>query len=558
MNPMRWLRNWWRRSYENPNVSLNDPDAWDDMFGSTKTSSGEKVNRTTAFRVGAFFRGVSLIADTVAKLPLIVYRIEDDARDRDRLHPVYPLLRRKANRSQTAFVFKQILTANAVTQGNGYAYIDRHTSGPDAGRARELLWLDPDRTRVIRENGELKYLVSIGGDFDNQMAEIRKVDPSSILHIRGLGYNGLVGYSVIQLAAEELGLCLASTKFSSTFFANAATPRVVIEVDGQLSDTAFERLKKSWQQLKTGLDNAHKTAILEEGAKAHALSISTKDAQLLESREFDLVTIANWLKVPPHKLGAKGRDSYASLEQANQEFLDDAVDNWLCAWEYECWDKLLTEDEKTEETHDIEFVRQALLRANLAQRASYYRQALAGLPWMSRNEIRRLENLNPVEDGDEIIDPLNMGKGGGNNTPDGGGQRETSEVAKDFGSLGIDTKRNELRKTHQRLVSATVRRMARRLCVHARKNARHGQQVAAWLESRMSTEHRPTLDEALGELQPLLRSDGPRSFADWLLDSFRREIHCLIDQPGDIESLIAAAEAALTEKLALAAAEFCH
>jgi hypothetical protein len=254
--------------------------------------------------------------------------------------------------------------------------------------------------------------------------------------------------------------------------------------------------------------------------KANALTHTLSDSQMSELQNLDLIDIANRLNLPPHKLGVEARTSFASLEQANQEYLDDSIDPWLVAWETECWDKLLSTFEQDRETHEIEFVRGALLRANLAARASYYRSALAGLPWMTREEVRLLENLNPVPEGtQEFVDPLNMGAGraadggdAGGQTPDAG-ERDVGSAVRTEPDAHPTPVRTEdptpidHTATHRRLVAAAVRRMYRRLAAHHNK------------PDFKPEAHRDVVTECLSDVQPLCRATAP-NLADWLLDNF--------------------------------------
>jgi HK97 family phage portal protein len=404
------LRRWWGRlttvrgNPENPAVDLHDD--WDVADFGGLSASGERVNRHTAYKLGAFKRGVTLIADAVGKLPCHVYKIgEDGGKTRDKTHPAYRLVRRVSIPFEvSAFELRRTLTAHAITQGNGYGYIYRRADG----RPLQIVPLNPDRTTSVRANGRVSYVTSVGGELSDKTSELRRLDASDVIHIHGLGFDGLTGYSAIEYGADEIGGARAAVRFASLFFKNSATPKVVLQVPGRLSESAYKHLLESWQNMKSGLEDAHKTAILEEGAVAQPLTINARDAQMVETREFDLVTLANWLNLPPHKLGASRSSSYGSLESEQQSMLDESFDPWFVKWEGEYWEKLLTEDEKASESHDIEFVREALVRANLAAQASYYRTALGGAPWMTRNEVRRKCNLNPIPGGDVILDPLNM------------------------------------------------------------------------------------------------------------------------------------------------------
>ncbi|MBD3293250.1 MAG: phage portal protein [Armatimonadia bacterium] len=459
-----------RSSLENPTTSLRDPDAWlFDALGATPSSSGVRVSHSTALTYAAVWRATRLIAGDVAKLPLYVYRREGDGKIRATGHPAYRLLRRKASETMTARQLKMTLTANALLRGNGYAFIDRANGGQPLG----LIWLDPARTWPVKESGRLLYVHQIDrGDYVKLM-------PAEVLHIKGLSYDGVEGYSVIEKARESLGMGLAAREYGSRFFSNNARPNVVIEVPGYMPDEAYNRLKQSWLEMNQGLSNAHKTAILENGAKPHQLSINARDAQLIESRQFEIREVANWFGCPPHKLGDSSRTAYNSLEQENQSYLSDCLDDWLNEIEEECYDKLLTERQKQRDTHIIEFKRQALVRADMSTRYSSYATAISN-GWMTRNEARSFENMNPLDGGDELLVPLNMGPPGqsdpgtpdpGTSPPDDDEDDEQQEAAADLG-LAL-----------RGLAESTTRRMVRRLAVRANKAARAPERFDLFLET---------------------------------------------------------------------------
>lgn len=394
------------RSLERPSVPLSSgADELYEAFGAGRTNAGVTVNRATALRHPALWRGVNLISRDVGKLPLVVYQRDGGGKIRATSHAAHRLLDRKPNPWMTPSIFKQTLTAHALLQGGGFAFINRREDATPV----ELLPLLPDRTYPIRENGQLIYVTAIGGTMEDPTSTIRRLLPENVLHIKGLGYDGLTGYSLIDLGADTIGHGMAMERFSSRYFRNSARPSVVIEHPGSMSESAAKRLRESWDQLYAGVDNAHRTAILEEGMKVHALTINARDSQLDESQKFDLTKIANLLGLPPHKVGGDGRTSYNSLEQENQAYLDEGLDPWLVAWEEECWAKLLTEKEKQNDTHIVEFMRQALVRADMAARSAYYHNALLD-GYMNRDEVRSLENLNPMpdEEGKKYFIPLNV------------------------------------------------------------------------------------------------------------------------------------------------------
>ena len=238
----------------------------------------------------------------------------------------------------TAFTFRQTLQSHALIHGNGYAYIFRDANaGPT-----DMLVLDPEYVTPIKEDGRLLYLVTNMQLPDGQTRD-RKILPENILHIRGLSHTGLVGYSVVDILRESLGLGLAAQKYGSVFFKNNARPSMVIEMPGQLRDTeAVSRLRDSWGKIHEGIDNSNKPAILENQASVKNLSFSNEDAQFLQTREFEIRQVANIIGVPPHKIGDPTRTSHSSLESENQAYLQDSLDPWLCNWEKECEDKILT------------------------------------------------------------------------------------------------------------------------------------------------------------------------------------------------------------------------
>ncbi|MEO1063735.1 MAG: phage portal protein [Actinomycetota bacterium] len=467
------------RSLENPSVPLSaidaDSDVWNALTGGAESLSGVKVTRRTALGYAPFWRGVNLLARDVGKLPLFVHRRVEEANSSGKRratgHPAFRLLRRKPNPWTNAFHFKQTLTGHAVATGNGYAFIDRD----DASVPRDLLQLLPDRCTPVKANGQLWYVVSVGGTLDDDDAELRRVPAENVLHVKGLGFDGLIGYDPIAVHRDTLGKGIGTRRFGAVYFKNAAAPHIVLEHPGTLSDTAFGRLQGGWQTMRSGLDRAHKTAILEDGLKANVLSANADDAQLTEAQQFDLVETANVLGLPPHKLGGEGRTSYNSLEMEQLAYLNESLDPWLIAWEEECWDKLLSERQKERDTHFVEFERKALVRADLRTRAMFYRLALGGQPFMSVNDVRGLENMNPVEGGDEISKPLNMSSGFGPAAPQGGGEGQGDDEEPEAEKEPVESEEEGGSRLDaepfRQLLAEALGRVAKRLSVRVRKAA---------------------------------------------------------------------------------------
>ena len=390
--------NWLTSMFRDETSGVTNPAKWlVDWIGGRDTSSGVSVTTNSALNYSSFFQGVNLISGDVSRIPLVLYRREDGGKEKATEHPAYYLMRRKPSADLTVNHLLRTLTAHAIIHGNGYAYIFRNSSFVP----QELLLLDPSITFPVRENGRLWYVTQVSG-------ELRRLSPANVLHIRGLGSDGLVGYGVVDRARESLGLGLAAERFGSSFFGNGATSSGLLEYPGKLTDTTVGRIRSQWNSMHQGLQKAHRVAVLEAGIKFHQLSVPPEQAQFLETRRFQRQEIASWLNLPPHKLGDESRTSYNSIESENLDYLN-RLDHWLDAFESECWDKLLTESEKRSDDLFFEFHRVSLLKVDADQRSKLYHSYLQdGV--MSPNEVRAAENMNPREGGNKYYLPLNMAR----------------------------------------------------------------------------------------------------------------------------------------------------
>ena len=494
------------RSVENPSTPLSAGADWMyDVLGAIKSASGIRVNRKTAFTYSPIWRGINLLARDTAKLPLSVYRLSgdrDDAKEPDKEHPAYYLLRRKPNREQTAHAWKMLTMAHAILEGNGYSYIARRGDGTPT----EIVPLLPDRTYPVRKDGVLWYVTAVNG-------ELRKIVPEDVLHVKGLGFDGLAGYPLYMFARDSLGCGMAAQKFGAKYFANSTAVGGHIEFPGMLTEIAQRNLRDSFERIHQGLENSHRVAVLEEGAKYVVDGHNARQAQLIELLEFGYVEVSNWLGIPPHKLGYQKASSYASLEQENQAYLDEGLDPWLCNLEGECWDKLLTEEEKQRDSHDILFDRLMLERADTAARGEYFQKALT-TGWMCRDEVRARENLNPLPDGEgqKFMTPLNEAIVGGPATlaeppPPGDGPAEPPAGDGSARSAALET-------AARRAVADAAARCALRIATHAGRKA----DPEAWLAGGAVREHRETIEAIAGPalaIAAALWAPGiePRAFA---------------------------------------------
>lgn len=378
---------------------------WEDVFGSDSQSrvtlSGERVSRDKALGYAAFWRGVSRIARDVAKIPKPVYRrLDNGGKERDPRHPAFSLLMRQASPYMKAFDFQQAIVGHAIMHGNGYALIRKRNGLPI-----ELHLLNPDDTWPVLENGVLVYMVAVQ-DVDGKGPRALRIPAADIFHIRGFGFDGLCGYDVIKYARETLGLGLAARKHGSIHFKKGATPNIILEHPGNLKPEHMKLLRETFRDTHMGADG-DKVAVLWQNMKANVIGTDAKSSQFMELRQFEIREIANILGIPPHKIGDDSRTSYNSVEQENQDYLQDALDGWLCQFETECNAKLLRRSERRDDTHFIEARREAIVQIDTKTKVeSLVTQVNNSL--LTPNEARGIMNmpaLGPV--GDRLRRPVN-------------------------------------------------------------------------------------------------------------------------------------------------------
>lgn len=379
-----------RASPENPSTNLSNPDSWlYDAFGATASATGVRVSEMTALRSTAVFACVRVLAESVASLPLQVVREREDGTGEDvaKDHPLYRILHDRPNPEMSAFTFRETMMGHVALWGNAYAEIEMSTGGRVLG-----LWpMRPDSTAPRRAaNGERYYETLVNG---------RHVLLSSnqVLHIKGLGFDGLKGYSPIALHRQAVGLALAAEEFGARFFGNSAQPSGILTHPGKLSPEAKQRLKSSWEAAQGGLSNAQRTALLEEGLTWQALGVPQKDAQFLETRQMQVTEIARIFRIQPHKIGDLGRATWGNVEHENISHVVDTIRPWLIRWEQDMDWGLFSDRDRWKAT--CKFNVEAMLRGDSAQRSAFYR-AMFEIGVMSINEIRAKESLNPVKDGD--------------------------------------------------------------------------------------------------------------------------------------------------------------
>lgn len=361
------------------------------LFG--RTTSGKPVNERTAMQTTAVYACVRILAEAVASLPLHVYEYQDDGGKKlvyD--HPLYYLLHDEPNPEMTSFVFRETLMSHLLIWGNAYAQIIRD----GAGRVLGLYPLLPDKMEVQRDDkGNIYYVYSRNSDENPTFKEYGniKLKAEDVLHIPGLGFDGLIGYSPIAMAKNAVGMTLACEEYGASFFANGANPGGVLEHPGVLKDPS--KVRESWNSVYRGVSNAHKIAVLEEGMKYQQIGIPPEEAQFLETRKFQINEIARLYRIPPHMVGDLDKSSFSNIEQQSLEFVKYTLDPWVIRWEQSLQRSLLLPGEKGK--YFIKLNVDGLLRGDYQSRMNGYAVGRQN-GWFSANDIREMENMNPIPD----------------------------------------------------------------------------------------------------------------------------------------------------------------
>lgn len=361
------------------------------LFG--RTTSGKPVNERTAMQTTAVYACVRILAEAVASLPLHVYEYQDDGGKKlVHDHPLYYLLHDEPNPEMTSFVFRETLMSHLLIWGNAYAQIIRD----GAGRVLGLYPLLPDKMEVQRDDrGNIYYVYSRNSDENPMFKEYGniKLKAEDVLHIPGLGFDGLIGYSPIAMAKNAVGMTLACEEYGASFFANGANPGGVLEHPGVLKNPS--KVRESWNSVYRGVGNAHKIAVLEEGMKYQQIGIPPEEAQFLETRKFQINEIARLYRIPPHMVGDLDKSSFSNIEQQSLEFVKYTLDPWVIRWEQSLQRSLLLPGEKGK--YFIKLNVDGLLRGDYQSRMNGYAVGRQN-GWFSANDIREMENMNPIPD----------------------------------------------------------------------------------------------------------------------------------------------------------------
>jgi len=421
------------------------------------SSSGKNVNERSAMQMTAVYSCVRILSEAVASLPLHVYQYNaEGGKEKAVKHPLYFLLHDEPNPEMTSFVFRETLMTHLLLWGNAYAQIIRNGKGEIVA----LYPLMPNRMTVDRDDkGQLYYRYNTSKDDAPTMkGSMVDLKPSDVLHIPGLGFDGLVGYSPIAMAKNAIGMAIACEEYGAKFFANGATPGGILEHPGTVKDP--QRVRESWTSAFGGSSNSNKVAVLEEGMKYTPISISPDQAQFLETRKFQINEIARIFRVPPHMVGDLEKSSFSNIEQQSLEFVKYTLDPWVTRWEQAIVRSLLNAEEKAK--FFVKFNVDGLLRGDYQSRMNGYAIGRQN-GWMSANDIRELENLDriPEEDGGDLYlinGNMTKLKDAGLFAEAGNGKEETDEEVleveepdgSESGDTGGDGGENLVPKRHHR------------------------------------------------------------------------------------------------------------
>lgn len=353
-------------------------------FSFGRTWSGKSVTERTAMQTTAVYACVRIISETVASLPLHVYEYTENGKEKVYTHPLYKLLHDMPNPEMNSFVMREVMMTHLLLWGNSYSQIIRNGKGEIIA----LYPLMPEKMKVDRgSDGKLYYTYTS----DKQGSFVFHKD--EILHIVGLGFDGLIGHSPIAMAKNAVGLSIAAEEYGSSFFSNSGTPSGVLEHPDVLKEP--NKVRDAWNEAYGGSGNAHRVAILEEGLKFRPISINPHEAQFLETRKFQVNEICRIFRVPPHMIADLEKSSFSNIEQQSLDFVTNTIRPWLVRLEQTIFQQLLSGDEQ--EKYFVKFNVDGLLRGDFQSRMSGYAIGIQN-GFMSPNDVRQLEDMNSIPD----------------------------------------------------------------------------------------------------------------------------------------------------------------
>ena len=354
------------------------------------TSAGTRANTKTAFTLSAFYNGVDQLSNDMAKLPKFVFKKNGDSREKYTAHPVNALISQAPNSLMNAFDFWKIIEISAIIKGNGFAEIVRNSF---TGFPEELFYLDHDDVKVFIKDRKLSY------EYKG-----RKIAPENMLHFKGFSFDGLMGIGIVTFAAKQLGITIDAQTYQQEVYKDRGLGYGVIESDLSVNATNKKALEDGFVT-KMSSGNKFRVPMLDEGMKYKPISISPGEAQFLETNNAGVLEVCRWLNIAPHKLKDITSGTYSNIYQQSIEHVQDSMMPRVISREQEINKKLFTNSEK--ENLYSKFNISVLLRGDLQMKQQFY-TAMVYSGIYTRNEVRALEDMNPIDGLDEILQPVNM------------------------------------------------------------------------------------------------------------------------------------------------------
>lgn len=392
---MNWLTNWIGKTFRSVKFS-EGLKKW--LVEGMETGSGVYISEDSAIRIAAVWACVRVLSETLASIPVQVYeRKGNDSRELARNHPAYRLLHDRPGREQTSFEFFETMQGHLCLRGNAYAQ-KMHS----VGRVTELIPIHPDKVRIDRDsNQRLIYEITPGNGQSNLV-----LPADRMLHIKAFSSNGIEGMSIISNFRETLGSQVAMEQHGARLFRNGTHLGGILTHPGTLSEIARNNLESSLKNKYSGIGNAGKNLILEEGMSYTKIGMTSEDAQFIDSRKFGINEIARIFRVPPHMIAELDRATFNNIEHMSLEFLTYTMMPWIRRWEQILNFAVISPEEQ--DRYYIEFLPAALLRGDLKTRYEAYAVGRQW-GWLSANDVRRAENMNSIgDDGDIYLVPTNM------------------------------------------------------------------------------------------------------------------------------------------------------
>ena len=374
----------------------SDEAGWTDVETGRPSAAGIRVTADNALSAGAVFACVRNLAEDLAKLPLILYQRNGEAKSRATTDPLFVLLHDAPNEEMTSFGLRCAVTGLALLRGNGYCEITRK----GGNQVTSLLWLDSRRVTPKRSISSRLYY-----EIRSDTGTARKIMPDSMLHIPGFTTDGIAGLMLASLGSQTIGLNMALERFAATFFGNGAIAGTILKHPGKLSPAARKNLADSYDVSTRG-SGSHSTIVLEEGITSEKVSVDAEASQFVETRQFSVEDVARWFRMPPHKIGHLLRAAgWSTLEATNADYITDTLQPWAVRWEQEIKRKLLLDRDDM----FVEHLFEAMMRGDTLARAQANQ-----IKWergiLSADEWRAQDNMNPLPDdmGRTYFVPMNM------------------------------------------------------------------------------------------------------------------------------------------------------